>query len=68
MMEQIQVTKPRQEEDEEGQEQEQDHMKGQKDPRCLKCRERIAYLSGRISKAERDCQAVRREDGIIHHL
>jgi hypothetical protein len=36
MMEHIQVTKPRQGEDEEGQEQEQEHMKGQKDPRCLK--------------------------------
>jgi hypothetical protein len=36
MMEHIQVTKPRQGEHEEGQEQEQKHLKGHKDPRCLK--------------------------------
>ena len=49
---------PRQPEEEEGHEQEHDDLKGHNDPRCLKSGAERAFVSARISRVERVCQAV----------
>jgi hypothetical protein len=60
MMRPIKVPKPCEAKDEEEREQEQEAMKGQKGPGCLKEKEWEDFL-GRRNQMEKDSQAKRRE-------
>ncbi len=58
----IQVPQPRQAEEEEADEQEQERLKGPKDPRYLREGEEIGSLvEGRINRVDGESQADRRE-------
>src|SRR5579859_542033 len=66
-MEPAKTPKQRQTEEEEDHEQEQVHMNGHNNPRCLKWRAWRTPVSGKISRVESDCQAIGREVRIVHH-